>query len=338
LGLVNAEDLSLPSRAVPTKLVHVSANIASRTRRGGQSALRYSRLRDGAELAFIRKVAEKATEHLSDVSGLVVGGKADMKRKLVLEMSLTLRNKIACVIDLACGAGLEGLRQISLRVGGIHEKSSLCHQEQTVHRFLELVGQTDMSIAPLVCYGEEQTVTAMKLGAVKHLLFSSAAFHKKSSKRITLEDLARSTGASVSVVDAKSSLDVQFCQGFQIGAFLRWHVDPSLLDEPLPTCVDMESYDAPGDESDDSTISTVASKSDDLLLQWLEAALKHALKDSSAAEALTTCADVILSDDSTTADERLQNTIDMLRGEGVPEEVLSELSVHIIDFLEVRSQ
>merc|ERR1711976_1123284 len=112
--------------------------------------------------------------------------------------------------------------------------------------------------------------------------------------------------------------------------FLRWHVDPSLLDEPVPTCVD-ESCDASGDESDASTTSTTASKSDDLLLRWLEGALNRALNDSSAAEALTMCADVILSDDSSTLEERLQNTIDMLRAEGVAEEVLSEFSVHIFD-------
>lgn len=338
LGLVNAGGSNSSTRTVPTKLAHVSANIASRTRRGGQSALRYSRLRDGSELAFIRKVAEKATEHFSDVSGLVIGGKADLKRKLVLEMSLTLRNKIACVIDIACGAGPEGLRQVSLRVGAIHQKSNLYHQEQTVNRFLELAGQADMHIASMVCYGEEQTVTALRLGAVRRLLFASSVFHENSSKRVALEALARSTGASLCVVEAKSSSDVQFCQGFQIGAFLRWHVDPSLLDEPVPSCVDVESCDASGDESDASTTSTTASKSDDLLLQWLEGALKRALNDSSAAEALTMCADVILSDDSSTVEERLQNTTDMLRGEGVAEEVLSELSVHIVDILEERFQ
>merc|ERR1712187_545329 len=166
----------------------------------------------------------------------------------------------------------------------------------------------------------------------KHLLIASDVFHRRSPKRIELEGLAQSTGASVTVVDTRSSLDVQFCQGFQIGAFLRWHVDPSLLDEPVPTCVDVESCDASDDESDASTTSTTASKSDDLLLQWLEGALKRALNDSSAAEALTMCADVILSDDTTTAEERLENTIAMLRGERVPEGVLSELSVHILEF------
>jgi len=159
---------------------------------------------------------------------------------------------------------------------------------------------------------------------------------RKSPKRIALEDLARSTGASISVIAAKSSLDIKFCECFQIGAFLRWHVDPSLLDESVPTCVDMESHEDPSDDSDDNTISTTASKSDDLLLQWLEGALKHSLKDSSAAEALTICVGVILSDDGTTPDERLQNATDILRTEGVPEELLSELSVHIVDFQEVR--
>lgn len=340
LGLIFAAESNSSSHVKPIKLAHVSANIASRTRRGGQSALRYSRLRDSAELAFLRKVADMAVGHFSDITGLVVGGKADLKRKLLLEMPSTLQSKIKSVVDIACGAGLEGLRQVSLQIGGIHEKKILHHQEQAVHRFLEVVGQTDAHAAPLVCYGEEQTLTAMRLGAVKHLIIASSVFRENSPKRVELENLAQTIGASISVIDEITSCDVQFCQGFQIGAFLRWHVDPALLEELLPecTCVEKESNEVQGDKSDDDTISTAASRSDDLLLQWLEGALNHALKDPSAAEALTMCADAILSDDSTTVEERLHNTVDMLCGEGVPEEVLSELIVHIRDSQEGVSQ
>merc|ERR1712110_682884 len=39
-----------------SKVGHFSAHIGSRIRRGGQSALRYGRLRDGAELAFLKKI------------------------------------------------------------------------------------------------------------------------------------------------------------------------------------------------------------------------------------------------------------------------------------------
>merc|ERR1712232_1339127 len=104
----------------------------------------------------------------------------DLKRKLVREMSLTLQSKIACITDIACDAGLEGLRQVSLRVADIHENRRLYNQEQTVGRFLEVVGETDMHVAPLVCYGEKQVVAAMRLGAAKHLLIASDVFHRRS--------------------------------------------------------------------------------------------------------------------------------------------------------------
>lgn len=333
---------SLSSTGVDvSNLAHISGNIASRTRRGGQSALRYSRLRDGAELAFLRRVAEKAVEHHSDLHGVLIGGKAEMKRKLVFELPLMLRSRVACVVGLACGAGLEGLQQLSFRLHEVHEKEKLHGREKMVCRFLELVDQSDVHGVPIICYGEEQTIAAMRLGAVEHLLVASSLCPRESSRWVTFKELAITTGASVTEIDPRSSLEVRFCEGFQIGAYLRWPVDPELLDSATAenTCTFIESCAAQDEmESDVETVSTVASKSDNVLLQWLESALQHTLKDSSAAEALTTCTDLILSDESTTVEERLHNTTDMLRGEGVPEDLLAELSLHISDFLDIEQQ
>mmetsp|Transcript_114922 Transcript_114922/g.199150 ORF Transcript_114922/g.199150 Transcript_114922/m.199150 type:complete len:479 (-) Transcript_114922:385-1821(-) len=339
LGIAHA---GLPSSLIGcrvSKLEHISSNIASRTRRGGQSALRYSRLRDGSELAFLRKVAEKSAEHFSDLCSLVIGGKADMKRKLLLELPLTLRSRIAGVVDLACGAGLEGLQRLALRIDEFCHNDELHHQEHTVHRFLELVDQSGRQNAQIVCYGEEQTIAALRMGAVQHLLVASSQFPRNSSRRLTFEELAKTTGAVVTEVQSQGSKAVHFSQGFQVGCFLRWPVDPVLLDDaPSEGMCDLidSHHTCDQAESDAETISTTASKTDNVLLQWLEGALKHALKDASTANALTVCAEVILSDESTDAGERLQNTIDMLREEAVPESVLVELSVHISDLLEVE--
>jgi len=61
------------------------------------------------------------------------------------------------------------------------------------------------------------------------------------------------------------------------------------------------------------------------------------MQDTSAAESLAVCADLVLSDESTPADERLEGTVDMLRAEGVPEDMLLVLACHIADHFSIES-
>src|SRR5258708_16047495 len=69
--------------------------------RGGQSALRFSRLRDEKRHNYVRKVAEFAVQHFitndhGHVSGLVLAGSADFKNELsssdLLDQPLSARD------------------------------------------------------------------------------------------------------------------------------------------------------------------------------------------------------------------------------------------------------
>jgi len=86
--------------------------------RGGQSALRFSRLRDEKRHNYVRKVAELAVQHFItndkvNVTGLVLAGSADFKTELSQSDMLDQRlsAKIIKVVDVSYG-GENGFNQV----------------------------------------------------------------------------------------------------------------------------------------------------------------------------------------------------------------------------------
>jgi len=346
-GVVQLSSQGKPSIHSATQLGHLYANIPSRTRRGGQSATRYARNRDGEELAFLRKIAERASEEFGGIRSVLVGGRGDMKRKLLPELPQQVRERVVCVIDIGCSAGPEGLQKVATHVPEVAGKSRRRALDEVVVRFLELVAETDAHEAPLVCYGEAQTAAALRIGAVEHLVVAS------SHSSAAWADLAKDSGATYFEIEPTTELSLRFCQGYGVGACLRYAVDPEFLeisggdlasDEEVkclpvqtlrvekPARVSLPMQDP---SSDCESVSTATSGSDVLLLKWLESSLKRALQDAAAAESLTMCADVLLFDANAATDqERLDTTVEMLRGEGVSEDVLAELVCHVADLID----
>ena len=88
--------------------------------RGGQSALRFSRLRDEKRHNYVRKVAELAVQHFIttdkvNVAGLVLAGSADFKTELSQSdmFDQRLAAKIIKVVDVSYG-GENGFNQVTL--------------------------------------------------------------------------------------------------------------------------------------------------------------------------------------------------------------------------------
>lgn len=86
--------------------------------RGGQSALRFSRLRDEKRHNYVRKVAELAVQHFIvndkvNVTGLVLAGSADFKTELSQSDMFDPRlvAKVIKVVDVSYG-GENGFNQV----------------------------------------------------------------------------------------------------------------------------------------------------------------------------------------------------------------------------------
>lgn len=94
--------------------------------RGGQSALRFSRLRDEKRHNYVRKVAELAVQHFItndkvNVTGLVLAGSADFKTELSQSdmFDQRLAAKVIKVVDVSYGGenGFNQVRQFYLLCG-----------------------------------------------------------------------------------------------------------------------------------------------------------------------------------------------------------------------------
>lgn len=343
VGITYAPGTGPRSERAVVKLKHLAGNIASRTRRGGQSAARYSRNREIEQIAFLRKVAECVSSELGDLCSLIVGGRADMKRRLVRELPLPLRERVAGVVDIDTSAGTEGLQKVAASARQLAEMSLRRESGNVLSSFLELVAKMDAQEAPPVCFGVVQTAAALRLGAVKHLLLGAPSCSDQELGRGAWLELASRSGASVTEVEPTSEPGLRFCRGFGVGGCLRYPVDPELLEgEPADGGLAHVGEEGLEQEmaltsdacSDCGSASTAASRSDFQLLEWLQGALQQTLQDASAAESLAMCADVVLfGGDATTDLERLEGACEMLRGEGVPEDVLLELTCHVSDLI-----
>lgn len=88
--------------------------------RGGQSALRFSRLRDEKRHNYVRKVAELAvqlfiTADKINVTGLVLGGSADFKNDLNGSdlFDPRLQKQVLKIVDVSYG-GENGFNQVGM--------------------------------------------------------------------------------------------------------------------------------------------------------------------------------------------------------------------------------
>lgn len=344
------QGLCAPSGSAPvvTKAGHITSTTAARTRRGGQSALRYSRLRDECELAFLRKAAETAAHLFGDARGLVLAGKADMKRKLLSELPEALRGQVICTVDLPGSADMEGLRHAAVCAAGAAAEREDGKAEAVLHRFMELT-VIPASEELRCCYGEAQTEAALKLGAVEELLVARDLGASSKDWRT----LASASGARIWEILPRSQAAVQFCQSFAIGACLRWPVRESLLDEDgAPVAEDAAAVfethskatcttqcgaacaanstgtlvDALGEANGevDAAPSAVDAEPRAEVLSWLGEQLRQEFDDS-AAEALSICVEVILLDEETPVQEALAQATGVLADQGAPRELWEDL-------------
>jgi len=293
LGTMIASVGGLSHSTKVCKLAQLSANIASRTRRGGQSAMRYSRNRDAEELAFLRKIVGIMTEAFAGMRGILVGGCADMKHKLKAELPPSMRDCVARAVDLQCAADFDGLQKMVSHIHEVAVTDLEQEEKMAVVRFMELLNQTETHAAPLVCYGEAHTRVALQMGAVREVLVAAALAGSSCHQKNMWNELAAASGASVVEVHPRSCVETRFCEGFRVGACLRYPVDPVLLDEGLVLKEPEHTQNSVGPDlsesrrpasceldSDTESNTTAPSEADTLLHKWLLDVLTLALHDT----------------------------------------------------------
>ncbi|KAH7107350.1 peptide chain release factor eRF/aRF subunit 1 [Auriculariales sp. MPI-PUGE-AT-0066] len=140
--------------------------------RGGQSALRFSRLRDEKRHNYVRKVAEHAVQHFVtndkvNVAGIVLAGSADFKTELSQSdlFDQRLAAKIIKVVDVSYG-GENGFNQAIELAAESLANVKFVQEKKLIQRYFDEISQDTGKY----CFGVDDTLKGLELGSVETLI------------------------------------------------------------------------------------------------------------------------------------------------------------------------
>lgn len=140
--------------------------------RGGQSALRFARLRMEKRHNYIRKVAETAvqlyiTNDRPNVEGLILAGSADFKTELGQSdmFDPRLQVKILKIVDVSYG-GENGFNQAIELASEVLSNVKFIQEKKLIGRYFDEISQDTGKF----CFGIIDTLQALSMGAVETLI------------------------------------------------------------------------------------------------------------------------------------------------------------------------
>jgi peptide chain release factor subunit 1 len=158
-----------------------SVDLPKKHGRGGQSALRFARLRLEKRHNYVRKVGELATQFFipngqtPNIKGLIVAGSAEFKQTLTTDTDLFDMRLAAIVIPplLDISYGMEvGLNQAIELASESLSNVKLIQEKKLISKFLDEVAQD----TGRYCFGIKETMQGLEAGAVETLIVYEA-FH-----------------------------------------------------------------------------------------------------------------------------------------------------------------
>lgn len=151
-----------------------SVDLPKKHGRGGQSALRFARLRMEKRHNYVRKTAELATQYYinpatsqPNVSGLILAGSADFKTELSQSdmFDPRLQAKILNVVDVSYG-GENGFNQAIELSSEILSNVKFIQEKRLIGKYFEEISQDTGKYV----FGVDDTLKALEMGAVEILI------------------------------------------------------------------------------------------------------------------------------------------------------------------------
>jgi peptide chain release factor subunit 1 len=153
-------------------LHRLAVDLPKKHGRGGQSALRFARLRLEKRHNYVRKVGELAvqffiTNDKCNVTGLVLAGLADFKNELAGSELLDprLKAKVIKIVDVSYG-GDNGFNQAIELCAEELANVKFIQEKKLISKFFDEISQDTGKY----CYGISDTLYALDLGAVETLV------------------------------------------------------------------------------------------------------------------------------------------------------------------------
>lgn len=168
-----SRDAHIPKHNQPDLFpLRFSVDLPKKHGRGGQSALRFARLREEKRHNYVRKVAELAVQNFItndkvNVAGLILAGSADFKNDLNQSdmFDQRLQSKVIKVVDVSYG-GENGFNQAIELAAETLSNVKFIQEKKLINKYFDEISQDSGK----VCYGVDDTLKALELGAAETLI------------------------------------------------------------------------------------------------------------------------------------------------------------------------
>jgi len=150
----------------------ISVDLPKKHGRGGQSALRFARLRMEKRHNYVRKVAEEATRLFitndkPNIAGLILAGSADFKTELSQSdmFDQRLQPKVLKLVDVSYG-GENGFNQAIELSAEVLSNVKFVQEKRLIGKYFDEISQDTQKY----CFGVDDTLKALEMGAIEILI------------------------------------------------------------------------------------------------------------------------------------------------------------------------
>ncbi|MBM3200167.1 peptide chain release factor 1 [Candidatus Woesearchaeota archaeon] len=179
------------------EIASTASNVPGKAKTGGQSAMRYARIRLEMKKEFFKRVGELANQAfltMKDLKGILVGGPVPTKDEFVDGDYLNneLKKKIVAMQDLSY-TGDFGLQELVDKSKEVLAKEDITKEKKVVNEFFEVLRKEPGRVA----YGKAEVNTALEMGAVDKLLLSENLPEEELEE---LQEKGEKLGAEVHII------------------------------------------------------------------------------------------------------------------------------------------
>ncbi|MDP8013042.1 MAG: peptide chain release factor aRF-1, partial [Nanoarchaeota archaeon] len=198
-----------------TVLKHMKSMVPGKFSKGGQSAMRFTREREGLIRDFYREVGESLKSLLSDknISGIIVGGSGPAKDNFVESSFFPSQFKLLGVKNVGY-TDESGLEELINKSQDILADERIVIEREYVQRLMKSIADNDH----MAVYGEDQTRAELEKDNVDILLLSNGLPEDKKSE---LYYMGVDHKAQVEFISSESSDGSQLYSLGGVAALLR---------------------------------------------------------------------------------------------------------------------
>ncbi|MCL4399034.1 hypothetical protein M1293_00780, partial [Candidatus Parvarchaeota archaeon] len=200
-----------------TSLKHIKSFVPGKMSKGGQSAMRFSREREGLIRDFYKEIAETAKDLFFEkkIVGLVIGGPGPAKDNFIDSGYLVaeLSRKIKGVKSISY-TDESGLQELVEKSSDIFANERITIERGYIQRMMGSIARNDNMAA----YGEAEVIKELQDNNVELILVSSGLDEKKKNE---FYYMAKEKKVNVEFISMDSSDGLQLYNLGGVGAFLK---------------------------------------------------------------------------------------------------------------------